>query len=117
MQGVSFELDESIIAEDEEREALQDIINNTKLNEGYLTLARDIEVMEPKSPEDIYKVGFLGYMIASCTCTFTSFFIHVDKHLTSSLDMLLSFFVLMDLLCLYHSVKHELNAQMKYIQF
>lgn len=46
-----------MIAEDEEREALQDLINNTKLNEGYLTLARDIEVMEPKSPEDIYKVG------------------------------------------------------------
>lgn len=57
--GVSFELDESIIAEDEEREALQDIINNTKLNEGYLTLARDIEVMEPKSPEDIYKAHLI----------------------------------------------------------
>lgn len=56
MQGVSFEVDEAMVAEDEEREALQDIINNTKLNEGYLTLARDIEVMEPKSPEDIYKV-------------------------------------------------------------
>ena len=44
-------------ADDEEREALQDIINANKLTEGYLTLARDIEVMEPKSPEDIYKVG------------------------------------------------------------
>lgn len=43
-------------ADDEEREALQEIVNNTKLTEGYLTLARDIEVMEPKSPEDIYKV-------------------------------------------------------------
>jgi 26S proteasome regulatory subunit N1 len=28
------------------------------LSEGYLTLARDIEVMEPKSPGDIYKVCF-----------------------------------------------------------
>ncbi|GAB2265673.1 26S proteasome non-ATPase regulatory subunit 2 A [Dionaea muscipula] len=37
------------------REQVQDLINNTKLSEGYLTLARDIEVMEPKSPEDIYK--------------------------------------------------------------
>lgn len=43
-------------ADDDDREGLQDIINNSKLNEGYLTLARDIEVMEPKSPEDIYKV-------------------------------------------------------------
>ena len=39
-----------------DREVLEEIINNTKLTEGYLTLARDIEVMEPKSPEDIYKV-------------------------------------------------------------
>ena len=45
-----------MVADDDDREALQDIINNTKLSEGYLTLARDIEVMEPKSPEDIYKV-------------------------------------------------------------
>ena len=43
-------------ADDDDREVLQDIINNTKLSESYLTLARDIEVMEPKSPEDIYKV-------------------------------------------------------------
>lgn len=43
-------------ADDDDREALQEIINNSKLSEGYLTLARDIEVMEPKSPEDIYKV-------------------------------------------------------------
>lgn len=42
---------------DEEREGLQEIINNTKLSEGYLALARDIEVMEPKTPDDIYKVN------------------------------------------------------------
>ncbi|CAA0816209.1 26S proteasome non-ATPase regulatory subunit 2 homolog A [Striga hermonthica] len=57
--GVPFELDESMINEVEEREAIQDLINNNKLNEGYLTLARDIEVMEPKSPEDIYKAHLL----------------------------------------------------------
>ncbi|KAL2245714.1 26S proteasome non-ATPase regulatory subunit 2 homolog A [Sesamum indicum] len=57
--GVTFELYEDMCAEDEEREALQEIINNTKLNEGYLTLARDIEVMEPKSPEDIYKAHLI----------------------------------------------------------
>jgi len=45
-------VDEEIAADDNEREAL-DIVNNTKLSEGYLTLARDIEVMEPKSPDDI----------------------------------------------------------------
>ena len=47
-------------ADENDREGLQDIINNAKVSEGYLTLARDIEVMEPKSPEDIYKV-YGGY--------------------------------------------------------
>ncbi|KAJ0961647.1 hypothetical protein J5N97_001144 [Dioscorea zingiberensis] len=53
--GHTLELDDEMVPKDEDREQLQDIINNTKLSEGYLTLARDIEVMEPKSPEDIYK--------------------------------------------------------------
>lgn len=56
VQGVLFELDAEMVADDDDRELLQDIINNSKLSEGYLNLARDIEVMEPKSPEDIYKV-------------------------------------------------------------
>ncbi|KAK6134922.1 hypothetical protein DH2020_031342 [Rehmannia glutinosa] len=59
LQGVTFELCEDSIREDEEREAMQELINNAKLSEGYLTLARDIEVMEPKSPEDIYKAHLL----------------------------------------------------------
>ncbi|XP_009622441.1 26S proteasome non-ATPase regulatory subunit 2 homolog A [Nicotiana tabacum] len=57
--GQTFELDEEMCAEDEEREGLQEIINNAKLSEGYLTLARDIEVMEPKTPDDIYKPHLL----------------------------------------------------------
>ncbi|XP_050381394.1 26S proteasome non-ATPase regulatory subunit 2 homolog A isoform X2 [Argentina anserina] len=57
--GCNFELNDEMVAEDEEREALQDIINNAKLSEGYLTLARDIEVMEAKTPEDIYKAHLL----------------------------------------------------------
>ncbi|WJX40823.1 hypothetical protein P8452_28258 [Trifolium repens] len=57
--GITFELDEEMVNDDEDREVLQDIINNSKLSEGYLTLARDIEVMEPKSPEDIYKAHLL----------------------------------------------------------
>ncbi|KAB2043479.1 hypothetical protein ES319_D01G020400v1 [Gossypium barbadense] len=57
--GITFELDDDMVADDDERETLQDIINNTKLSESYLTLARDIEVMEPKSPEDIYKAHLL----------------------------------------------------------
>lgn len=57
--GLVLELDDELVADDEERETLQDIINNSKLSEGFLTLARDIEVMEPKSPEDIYKVHLI----------------------------------------------------------
>ncbi|KAK9285775.1 hypothetical protein L1049_024976 [Liquidambar formosana] len=57
--GTAFELDDEMVADDDDREALQDIINNTKLSEGYLNLARDIEVMEAKSPEDIYKAHLL----------------------------------------------------------
>ncbi|CAK9169572.1 unnamed protein product [Ilex paraguariensis] len=57
--SIAFELDEDLAADDRDREVLQEIINNSKLSEGYLTLARDIEVMEPKSPEDIYKAHLL----------------------------------------------------------
>ncbi|KAL2937872.1 26S proteasome non-ATPase regulatory subunit 2-like protein A [Bienertia sinuspersici] len=56
LQGVLFELDDDMVSDDDDRELCQDIINNSKLSEGYLTLARDIEVMEAKSPEDIYKI-------------------------------------------------------------
>ncbi|GLT41032.1 hypothetical protein SLA2020_151230 [Shorea laevis] len=57
--GVTLELDEEMVADDNEREVCQEILNNARLSEGYLTLARDIEVMEPKSPEDIYKAHLL----------------------------------------------------------
>ncbi|KAI7994583.1 Clathrin heavy chain 1 [Camellia lanceoleosa] len=40
IQGITFQLDEEMAADDNEREALQEIINNTKLSEGYLTLAQ-----------------------------------------------------------------------------
>lgn len=56
IQGYKLILDMGIIPNDDEREQLQELLNNVKLTDGYLALARDIEVMEPKSPEDIYKV-------------------------------------------------------------
>ncbi|KAK9689840.1 hypothetical protein RND81_09G085200 [Saponaria officinalis] len=66
--GVAFELDEIMVMDSYDREQLQEIINNTKLSEGFLTLARDIEVMEAKSPEDIYKAHLLdGRASASAT--------------------------------------------------
>ncbi|CAJ2649501.1 unnamed protein product [Trifolium pratense] len=62
--GVTFELDEELAPIEEDRDILQDILNNSKLSEGYLTLAHDIEVMEPKSPGDIYK----EHLLDSNTC-------------------------------------------------
>jgi len=40
---------------DEDDTELADLINNTNLSDYFLALARDLEVIDPKSPEDIYK--------------------------------------------------------------
>eukprot|EP00252_Welwitschia_mirabilis_P007291 TRINITY_DN1852_c1_g1_i1.p1 TRINITY_DN1852_c1_g1~~TRINITY_DN1852_c1_g1_i1.p1 ORF type:complete len:893 (+),score=200.52 TRINITY_DN1852_c1_g1_i1:210-2888(+) len=59
-QGVTLELTEEMAnGNEDQRELLQEIISNMKLSEGFLTLARDLEVMEPKSPEDIYKAHLI----------------------------------------------------------
>ncbi|CAL5395059.1 unnamed protein product [Camellia sinensis] len=84
VQGITFELDEEM------------------LSEGYLTLARDIEVMEPKSPKDIYKVHLLdgrasaGASVDSArqnlAATFVNAFVNVgfgqDKLMTVPLEAL-----------------------------
>ena len=55
-----MELDDEMTNGNEEQwELLQEIINNIKLSEGFLTPTRDLEIMESKSPEDIYKVTLL----------------------------------------------------------
>lgn len=38
-----------------EDEDLQNCINNTHLTTHFLSLARELDLMEPKTPEDIYK--------------------------------------------------------------
>mmetsp|Transcript_40951 Transcript_40951/g.49700 ORF Transcript_40951/g.49700 Transcript_40951/m.49700 type:complete len:902 (-) Transcript_40951:215-2920(-) len=56
-QGVFYDLEDGPCADGaaEDLSALQEILSNTKLSESYLALARDLDVMEAKSPEDIYK--------------------------------------------------------------
>lgn len=56
-QGVALNLEEGTCAveDDQLREALQEIISNSKLSEHFLALARDLDVMEPKTAEDVYK--------------------------------------------------------------
>ncbi|KAK9865857.1 hypothetical protein WJX84_007244 [Apatococcus fuscideae] len=59
-QGVRLELeDESSsthVADEALRESLQGIVGNARLSEWYLALARDLDVMEPRTPDDVYKL-------------------------------------------------------------
>ncbi|CAM9881930.1 26S proteasome non-ATPase regulatory subunit 2 [Lampetra fluviatilis] len=49
--GVFLELSEEL----EEFEDLTEIMSNVQLNSNFLSLARELDIMEPKVPEDIYK--------------------------------------------------------------
>ncbi|KAJ2259323.1 proteasome regulatory particle base subunit, partial [Coemansia sp. RSA 451] len=40
---------------DDDDEELKACMNNTNLSKNYLNLARDLELLDPKTPEDIYK--------------------------------------------------------------
>ncbi|XP_057297932.1 26S proteasome non-ATPase regulatory subunit 2-like [Hydractinia symbiolongicarpus] len=48
---IFLEIDEDI----EDSDFLADIISNAHLNNSFLALARELDIMEPKVPEDIYK--------------------------------------------------------------
>jgi len=51
---VNYEVEESEI-EDEDVDTLNELIGNEKLSEQFLKLAQDLDVMDAKTPEDIYK--------------------------------------------------------------
>jgi 26S proteasome regulatory subunit N1 len=36
-------------------EEIQNILNNSLLSENFLQLGKELEILEPKTPEDIYK--------------------------------------------------------------
>jgi hypothetical protein len=48
------------LQDEAERDTLREIISNSKLSEHFLALARDLDVMEPKVPEDVYKTYLTG---------------------------------------------------------
>lgn len=50
-QQICLELDESTPEYDD----LMEIMSNANLNKHFLNLARELDIMEPKTPEDIYK--------------------------------------------------------------
>ena len=56
---MAFMLGRSRSAYVSDDEGLNEIIGNATLSERYLAVARDLGVMDPKSPEDIYKTHLL----------------------------------------------------------
>lgn len=98
--GHPLRLDEGPCEVDDadELEELQTIMSNSNLSANYLTLARDLDVMEAKLPEDIYKTHLMegrapaGAAVdsarANLAATFVNAFVNAgfgqDKLLTSS---------------------------------
>lgn len=41
------------MADEEQRSALQAIMSNVRVSERYLALARDLDVMAPRTPEEV----------------------------------------------------------------
>lgn len=52
---INLEEGVAVVEDEEERSELQSILYNTRLSERYLALARDLDIMEAKTPEDVYK--------------------------------------------------------------
>jgi 26S proteasome regulatory subunit N1 len=54
-QQIYWELDSEKLEDSSEAELLKELMNNSRLNHNFLNLARELDIMEPKVPEDIYK--------------------------------------------------------------
>ena len=50
---VDLEDGPAAVADDTLREKLRETISNTRLSERFLALARDLDVMEPRAPDDV----------------------------------------------------------------
>ena len=98
--GHPLKLDEGPceVTDADELEELQTIMSNSNLSANYLTLARDLDVMEAKLPEDIYKTHLMegrapaGAAVDSARANLASTFVNAfvnagfgqDKLLTTS---------------------------------
>ena len=70
-QGVTVDFEEgpAAIADDTLREKLRETISNTRLSERFLALARDLDVMEPRAPDDVrVMLSVLGSANAVLCC-------------------------------------------------
>lgn len=65
-QRICIDLDD---AEQEEDPELQDCLNNTKLPEHFKALAKELNILDPKVPEDIYKSHLESSRTAGLTNT------------------------------------------------
>ncbi|RKO89788.1 armadillo-type protein [Blyttiomyces helicus] len=98
---LAFMLARQQIALETDDDEITEILNNTRLSEHFIALARDLDVMEPKTPEDIYKShlenirpGFSGGNVDSArqnlASTFVNAFVNAgfgtDKLMTGSDD-------------------------------
>eukprot|EP01094_Clydonella_sp_ATCC50884_P026432 TRINITY_DN7244_c0_g1_i1.p1 TRINITY_DN7244_c0_g1~~TRINITY_DN7244_c0_g1_i1.p1 ORF type:complete len:871 (-),score=390.59 TRINITY_DN7244_c0_g1_i1:48-2660(-) len=72
-----------MFAVEEDDDDLLNMIGNTQLSEHFLSLARDLDVMEPKHPDDIYKTHLLDSRYAS----------NLAQHVDSAKQNLASSFV------------------------
>lgn len=78
-------------------ETLQSIINNSRLSEYFTSLARDLDIMEPKVPEDIYKshlenvrAGMGGGNVDSARQNLASTFVNAFVNIGFGTDKLLT---------------------------
>ena len=61
---VVLDLDELLEGEDDDEvEMLKENMRNMRLSGSFLALARELDIMEPKTPEDVRKyISFISYI-------------------------------------------------------
>lgn len=50
---------QSVFLDDDDEDNLHEIMKNCKQSEQFLSLAKDLDVLDPKVPEDVYKSHLL----------------------------------------------------------
>eukprot|EP00894_Picocystis_sp_ML_P000197 jgi/Pico_ML_1/50714/g1874.t2 len=68
-QNVPLDLEDgpAAINDESEREIIMEILGNARINEQFLMVARDLDVMEAKTPEDIYKSHLIEGRVPTST--------------------------------------------------
>uniref|UniRef100_A0AAY4EC10 26S proteasome non-ATPase regulatory subunit 2 n=1 Tax=Denticeps clupeoides TaxID=299321 RepID=A0AAY4EC10_9TELE len=91
--GMFLELNEEV----EEYEDLTEIMSNVQLNSNFLALARELDIMEPKVPDDIYKThlennrfGGSGSQVDSARMNLASSFVNGFVNAAFGQDKLLT---------------------------